>query len=100
MSSLIVRMSMEEFCEVVGVPASHVIEIVEHGIVEPEGVAPDTWQFDHHALIVARRAARLQRELELGWAAIALALQLLDDVHELRQENRMLRQRLGRFLAV
>lgn len=102
MNSLIARMSMEEFCEVVGLPASQVIEIVEHGIVEPEGAghAPENWQFGPHALIVARRATRLRRELELGWAAIALALQLLDDVDHLRQENHMLRQRLGRFVVV
>lgn len=28
---------MQEFCEVVDMPAAFVIEIVEHGILEPQG---------------------------------------------------------------
>jgi len=37
--------------------------------------------------------------LELEWEGVALALNLLDELEHLRAENRMLRQRLGRFLA-
>ena len=74
------------------------IEIVEHGIVEPSGKTPEEWLFDDQAPVLAKRAAKLQRELELEWEGVALALQLLDEVQQLRSENSMLRQRLGRFL--
>jgi chaperone modulatory protein CbpM len=96
--TLIVELDMKQFCQVVDMPAAYVIEIVEHGILEPQGRKPDDWRFDDHALIVARRAARLQRELELEWEGVALALTLLDELDHVRAENRMLRQRLGRFL--
>lgn len=97
-TSLSVQWSMAEFCQLADMPEEYLIEIVEQGILEPSGQAPEDWLFDAAALAVARRAARLQRDLQIDWAGIALALSLLDELEQLRAENRMLRQRLGRFL--
>lgn len=97
-TTLSVQWRMEEFCQLAGLPAECLIEIVEQGILEPSGDEPDEWLFDAAALVVARRAARLQRDLEIDWPGIALALSLLDELEQLRAENRMLKQRLGRFL--
>jgi chaperone modulatory protein CbpM len=98
MTTVIVEFGLEEISHLVDMPTTRVIEIVEHGIVEPRGPHPDRWVFDLPALHTVRRAVRLQRELELDWAGIALALDLLDQVESLRAENRMLRQRLTRFM--
>ena len=38
-------------------------------------------------------------ELALDWPGIAVALTLMDDIAHLKQENRLLRQRLSRFVA-
>lgn len=92
-------LGMHEVCQTVAIPADLLIEIVEHGIIDPPGRGPETWQFDQHALITCRRAARLQRELELEWSGIALALQLLDDLEQVRRENRQLKSQLGRFVG-
>ncbi|MCF7531859.1 chaperone modulator CbpM [Pseudomonas petrae] len=89
---------MQEFCQVVDMPAAFVIEIVEHGILEPQGRQPDDWLFDSAALSIARRAVKLHHELQLEWDGVALALNLLEELERVRAENRMLRQRLGRFL--
>ncbi|HEX8543453.1 MAG TPA: chaperone modulator CbpM [Pseudomonas sp.] len=96
--TLIVELDMKQFCQVTDIPAAYVIEIVEHGILEPQGRKPDEWLFDDQALIVARRAAKLRRDLELEWEGVALALDLLKELEQVRAENRMLKQRLGRFL--
>lgn len=96
--ALIVELDMKTFCQVVDIPAAYVIAIVEHGILEPQGRQPDEWLFDDESLIVAKRAARLQRELALEWDGVALALNLIDELERVRNENRMLRQRLERFL--
>jgi len=98
-STLIVELDMKEFCQVVDTPAAYVIEIVEHGILEPQGRKPDEWLFDERALTIARRAVKLQRDLGLEWQGVALALELLDELEHVRAENRMLKQRLGRFLV-
>ena len=95
---LIVQLDMAEFCEATDLSDVYVIEIVEHGILEPQGRKPDEWLFDDQALIVARRAAKLRRDLELEWEGVALALELLNELEQVRAENRMLKQRLGRFL--
>jgi chaperone modulatory protein CbpM len=97
-STLIVELDMKEFCRVTEMPAAFVIEIVEHGILEPQGQRPDDWLFDADALAVARLAIKLQHDLELEWEGVALALDLLSEVDRLRAENFMLKQRLGRFL--
>ncbi|HEX8590097.1 chaperone modulator CbpM [Pseudomonas sp.] len=89
---------MQELCEVVDLPAAFVIEIVEHGILEPQGRRPDEWRFDSASLSVAKRAVKLHHELQLEWDGVALALNLLEELERARAENRMLRQRLGRFL--
>jgi chaperone modulatory protein CbpM len=89
---------MQEFCQVVDLPAAFVIEIVEHGILEPQGQRPDDWVFDTYSLSVAKRAVKLHNDLELEWDGVALALNLLDELEQVRAENRMLKQRLGRFL--
>ena len=49
--------------------------------------------------LVVQRAVRLRHELALDWPGIAVALTLMDDIAHLKQENRLLRQRLSRFVA-
>ncbi|MFK0086289.1 chaperone modulator CbpM [Pseudomonas sp. NPDC090755] len=97
-STLVVQLDMQTLCREADLPAAYVIEIVEHGIVEPSGRTPEEWLFDDQAPVLAKRAAKLQRDLELEWEGVALALELLDEVQQLRSENLMLKQRLGRFL--
>ncbi len=98
MSTRVVELDMKEFCQVVDMPATCVIEFVEHGILEPQGTKPDEWRFDTCSLSVAKRAAKLHHDLALEWDGVALALDLLDALDHVRAENRMLKQRLGRFL--
>ncbi|MFJ2464705.1 chaperone modulator CbpM [Pseudomonas sp. NPDC087615] len=98
-SPLIVQLDMAEFCEAADLSDVYVIEIVEHGILEPQGEQPRDWRFTDYELALAKRAAKLRRDLELEWEGVALALDLLDEVRELRAENSMLKQRLGRLVV-
>lgn len=96
-SPLIVQLDMAEFCEATELSDVYVIEIVEHGILEPQGAQPKDWVFNDYELTLAKRAAKLRRDLDLEWEGVALALDLLEEVQQLRSENRMLKQRLGRL---
>lgn len=98
-SPLIVQLDLAEFCEAADLSDVHVIEIVEHGILEPQGKQPEDWRFNDYELALAKRAAKLRHDLELEWEGVALALDLLEEVQQLRAENRMLKQRLGRLLV-
>ncbi|WP_017937084.1 chaperone modulator CbpM [Zestomonas thermotolerans] len=96
-SSLIIEFDVEEVCQLTGLERAYLVEIVAHGIVEPRGERPENWRFDQQALHLLRRAARLQRELALDWAGVAVALDLLGEVEQLRRENLRLRRLLERF---
>jgi chaperone modulatory protein CbpM len=80
-------------------PLDALVEVVEHGIVEVRGSGPDEWSFDSSVVVVLKRAVRLREGLEINWAGIALALELLDKIEKLRSENKMLKQRIGRFIS-
>ncbi|CRL49095.1 MULTISPECIES: chaperone modulator CbpM [Pseudomonas] len=96
---LTVHLDLAEFCEATDLSDVYVIEIVEHGILEPQGKQPKDWRFNDYELSLAKRAAKLRRDLELEWEGVALALDLLEEVQQLRAENRMLKQRLGRLVV-
>lgn len=99
-TSLLLQLTLEECCQRLELPENILIEIVEYGIVEPDGKTPAEWRFDTAALSRLRQAHRLQRELELDWAAVAVTLDLLGEVERLRTENDSLKRRLLRFLEL
>lgn len=88
--------SLEELCEVLGLPREWVIELVEHGVIEPQGREPERWRFSGAAVGRTRRAVRLQQDLDLDMAGLSLALELLDEVRRLRRRVRDLETLLGR----
>lgn len=67
-----------------------IIELVEEGVLEPQGRSPEQWRFTGPDLIRLRRAINLQRDLELNLPGIALAMELLDELDELRSRLRQL----------
>ena len=87
-------LTLTEVTQCVRIPVETVIVIVDHGIVEPRGKSPEEWQFEPHMLATLRRAIRLQQDLELDWAGIAVALSLTEQLHQLHGQNRLLRQQL------
>jgi chaperone modulatory protein CbpM len=88
---------LREFCETCGVHAECVVEMVESGILRPEGATPSEWRFSTQAMIRFQRARRLQRDLEINLQGVALSLELLDDLEALRCEVGALRLRLARM---
>ena len=82
-------MSLAEFCAASGLLESLVAEMVREGILEPRGAVPQEWHFSGACLAHAQRALRLQRELELNWAAVAFVLPLLDEIKELRRQQQV-----------
>ena len=82
-------MPLAEFCAASGLLESLVAEMVREGILEPRGAVPQEWHFSGACLAHAQRALRLQRELELNWAAVAFVLPLLDELKELRRQQQV-----------
>ena len=90
--------SLRELCQVCGIHAEMVMEMVEFGILEPVGRPPSEWQFPAVSLVRSKRALRLVRDLQLNLAGAALALELLDEMDEMRRQMNMMEQRLQQLL--
>lgn len=79
-------LSLLDLCRAVDRPAEHIVEMVEYEIVQPnKGRTPQTWQFSPYAVKRTRVATRLQRDLNINLEGLALALDLLDEVQQLRR---------------
>jgi len=91
------ELTLTELCQATRLGSDTLIEIIEEGILEPTGSTPETWQFSNHTIAIAQKAARLHNDLEIDWPGIALAISLIEELEQLRDENQQLRQQLQRF---
>ena len=81
-------LSLEEVVEACGAETAWVVELVEVGILSPEGRDEAAWRFGAPDLLRARRLARLARDFEASAEAAALILDLLDEIERLRARLR------------
>ncbi|MDY0329560.1 MAG: chaperone modulator CbpM [Thiomonas sp.] len=81
-----VDITVDQVCAICRVERTQIVHLVEEGVIDPLQPASPVaqWRFSGEALARARRALRLQRDLELNAAAAALVLDLLDEVAALR----------------
>jgi chaperone modulatory protein CbpM len=85
-----VRVSLRELCQICGVNAERVMDMVDEGVLDPSGTSPSEWRFGGRSIVRVQIALRLQRDLRINLAGTALALDLLEEVEELR---RLIRRR-------
>jgi chaperone modulatory protein CbpM len=73
---------------------------VNYGVIAPvEDVSEaQQWQFDLQTLARLCKAQRLQRDLKMNLPGLAMSLELLDEVHDMRREVDRLNQQLRHFL--
>lgn len=81
---------LRELCHVCGVPAELVIELINEGILEPARYQRAEPVFTAVAVRRVRVVRRLQRDLGVNNAGAGLALDLLDELRDLRTRIRVL----------
>lgn len=83
------RVSLTELCNCCDLAAEQVLEMVEYGIIEPLECQSIhiLWQFTGNSVLRVHTALRLQRDLDVNLAGVALALDLLDEIKTLRRLN-------------
>ncbi|MDP1664700.1 MAG: chaperone modulator CbpM [Methylobacter sp.] len=79
-------LTLEQLCHACGVHADWVISLVEESIIEPQGDEIHVWRFSGASLVRVRSALRLQRDLGVNLAGIALALDLMEELENLRTQ--------------
>ena len=77
-------LTLGQLCRACDVHADWIISLVEEGIIEPQGEDIRLWRFSGASLVRARSALRLQRDLGVNLAGIALALDLIEELERLR----------------
>jgi chaperone modulatory protein CbpM len=85
-----VQLTLQELSRMCAVDERHIVEFVEEGVLT--AVIHDAeWHFSGGALRRARLAVRLERDLELNLAGVALALDLMEELEQLRHELQLRR---------
>ncbi len=85
-----VTFTLADLCRTCAMSAETLIALVEEGVIEPQGREPLEWRFSATSLRRARIAIRLQRDLQVNLAGAALAVDLLEELQELRARLRAL----------
>ena len=84
------EITLRELCYSCSQHTEWVIELVEEGILDPVGRKQEQWRFSAGNLHKAQTAMRLQRDLGVNLAGVALALDLLQEIELLwARLNRM-----------
>lgn len=76
--------SLEELCEICHISSDTIHAYIEFEIIHPAGKTPTDWKFDINHLSRVKTGLRLQHDLEVNLAGVAVVLDLLDEVDELR----------------
>jgi chaperone modulatory protein CbpM len=77
-------LSLAELSRACAAHAEWIMALINEGILEPSGVRRETWRFHASSLRRVRTVQRLQRDLGINLAGAALALDLLDEIADLR----------------
>lgn len=82
------EISLRQICNACQLPAEIVIEYVEYGVIEPIQSSNANLFFHSHCINRILTARRLQDDLGLNNAGVALAIDLIDELNEVRHRLR------------
>jgi chaperone modulatory protein CbpM len=80
--------SLSGLCQAAGASPAQVLALVDEGVLQPTGDAPQQWAFAGPSLRTTRTALRLNADLALGTAGAAVVLDLLEEIRALRARLR------------
>jgi chaperone modulatory protein CbpM len=83
-------LTLAEFSRCCGATTEQILVLTTEGILSPRGETAQDWQFGSADLGRALSALRLERDLGVNPAGAALAIELLDEMQQLRDRVRLL----------
>jgi chaperone modulatory protein CbpM len=78
-------LTVGDLCRIFTVDERHIEELVEEGVISVIQIDATEWRFSGAALRRARIALRLERDLGINLPGVALALELLEELEQLRR---------------
>lgn len=79
--------TLADLCRSCTVQTETVTMLVSEGVLDPVGGDVEHWQFSISSIRRVRTAVHLQRDLGVNLAGAALALELLDQIAELKRRK-------------
>ncbi|MBB5212042.1 chaperone modulator CbpM [Microbulbifer hydrolyticus] len=86
------QLTLRELCIACALSAEQIMALMEEGVIEPHG-STDPLRFSGICVQRVRRVVRLERDLGVNHAGAALALELLEEIEQLRARIRRLERR-------
>ena len=83
-----------EICQQYGVPEDLLFELLEYGLITEIKTPTKNLTFEASHLQRILSACRLQRDLDINTHGAILALELMDELNELRKELSILRRHM------
>ena len=90
------ELSLTDLSQACSTSTEWVIELVQEGVLEPVGGQPTQWRFSGTSLKRAHTAMRLQTDLKINLAGVALALDLIEEIETMRERLRRLETSEGK----
>ena len=84
------EISLAQLCKACELSEEEIVKLVDEGIIDPVGHKPAAWRFHAVSLRRVRITRNLQQELGVNTQGAALALDLLEELEELRARLRRL----------
>ncbi|MEN8200683.1 MAG: chaperone modulator CbpM [Thermodesulfobacteriota bacterium] len=82
--------SLKELCKLCRVHAQFIQDLIDEGIINPRGKNPQEWRFAAVEIKRIQISIRLQEDLRINLPGTALALDLLEEIEDLRRAKRHL----------
>lgn len=78
-SDIVDALTLQDLCRFCQAEESWVIELVGHGVLDPIGTSVEHWRFRGVSIVRAKKARRLNRDLGINTAGVAMVLELLEE---------------------
>jgi len=80
-----VELSFKDLCHLCKVDPESVMEMINEGIIEPQGDTKNNWRFRGYEIRRIQVTLRLKKDLGVNTPGSALALDLMEEIERLRQ---------------
>ena len=93
------ELTLEELATLSGLSEEMLCELVDCGALAPANPGGMQWTFSARCVVTLRIAGRLRNDFELDANALALAMSLLERIHELESQLHAVRAQIPRRFA-
>jgi len=82
------RVTLMQLSHICQLQPERIIEMADEGILEPDGMRIHGWRFPFSSIERIRKVIRLQHDLRINLAGVALTLHLLEKIAQLEASMR------------